>query len=146
MKDSLILPCAHCGQLNRVPAAKLGDRPVCATCHQPLTGGKPADLDPARFQKLIQRSDLPVVVDFWAPWCGPCKMMAPEFAKASEALAGKAILAKLNTQDFPQPAAQLGISGIPTMILFQGGQEKARQSGAMQSPLIQSWILSHQPQ
>ena len=142
MNESLILPCAHCGQLNRVPAAKLQDRPVCATCHQPLTGGKPPELEPGRFEKLIQRSDLPVVIDFWAPWCGPCKMMGPEFAKAAEALAGKAILAKLNTQDYQQPAAQLGISGIPTMILFKNGKEHARKSGAMQASQIQAWILS----
>ncbi len=142
MESSLILPCAHCGQLNRVPSAKLGNRPVCATCHQALTGGKPAELDPERFQKLIQRSDLPVIIDFWAPWCGPCKMMAPEFAKAAASLAGKAILAKLNTQDYPQAAAQFGISGIPTMILFHKGREAARKSGAMQAPQILAWIQS----
>lgn len=142
MSDSLILPCAHCGQLNRVPRDRMADKPVCAECGKRLSGGHPAELDAERFNTLIARSELPVLIDFWAPWCGPCRMMAPWFEEAAEALSGGAILAKLDTEANPGIGARYQVQSIPTMILFEGGREKSRQSGAMQAPQILAWFQS----
>ncbi len=143
MADQILkLVCPNCVSINRVPATRLADGPICGKCKQPLTPGKPIELNPSNFQKLIGNSELPVVVDFWAPWCGPCKMMGPEFAKAAGQLQTQILLAKLNTEDFPQLAAPFNIAGIPTMVLFQQGREVTRQSGAMQQSQIVQWIQS----
>ncbi len=134
------LTCLECGQVNRVPTEKLGAGPKCGTCGAGLLSGKAMEIDLATLQKAARNDELPLVVDFWAPWCGPCRMMAPEFSKAADALKGRARLVKLNTEDHPQAGATYGIRGIPTMIRFAGGREAARQSGAMQASAISKWV------
>lgn len=132
--------CLSCGQVNRVPAEKLTSGPKCGTCGDGLISGKVTEVDPAILAKAARVDELPLVADFWAPWCGPCRMMAPEFAKAAEALKGRARLVKLNTQDHPQAGNSHNIRGIPTMIRFDKGRESRRQSGAMQSSAIVNWV------
>lgn len=129
-KTDVKLACPTCGQVNRVPVAKLTAGPKCGTCGEPLMSGKVAELDPKGLQALSKKDDLPVLVDFWAPWCGPCRMMAPEFAKAAQELKGKARFAKINTEDHPTVSMKNGIRGIPALILYQGGKEVARIAGA----------------
>lgn len=123
--------CVHCGATNRVPAARLADDPSCGRCGQALLAGAPADLDEAGFERVVAHTELPVLVDFWAPWCGPCRMMAPAFAQAAAQLKGRALLVKVNSDEHPQLAARFGIRGIPTLVRLQGGRETARQSGAL---------------
>ena len=123
--------CVHCGATNRVPAARLADDPSCGRCGQALLAGAPAELDEAGFERVVAHTELPVLVDFWAPWCGPCRMMAPAFAQAAAQLKGRALLVKVNSDEHPQLAARFGIRGIPTLVRLQGGRETARQSGAL---------------
>ena len=131
MSDSIHIVCPHCQSINRVPANKLAEKPNCGRCQHPLFTGEPIDLTTATFARHLERSDLPLLVDFWAPWCGPCKMMAPQFEQAASLLEPKVRLAKVNTEAEPHLAAQFGIRSIPTLILFRGGHEVARQAGAM---------------
>ena len=134
------LTCLKCGQLNRVPDAKLSAGPKCAKCSQGLLPTEAIEVNPAILEKASRNDDLPLVVDFWAPWCGPCKMMAPEFSKAAKKLNGKARLVKLNTQSHQSTGARYRIKGIPTMVAFERGKEKKRQSGAMRDGQIVSWV------
>ncbi|WP_425045137.1 thioredoxin TrxC [Primorskyibacter sp. S87] len=134
------LTCLGCGQLNRVPDAKLSSDPKCGKCGVGLMTGQAVDVDPARLEKAARNDDLPLVVDFWAPWCGPCKMMAPEFAKAAKSLNGKARLVKLDTQKHQSTGGRYRIRGIPTMVAFERGKEKKRQSGAMRAGQIVGWV------
>lgn len=122
--------CAHCGATNRIPVDRLGDDPVCGRCSQPLLDGRPVELSDADFERVVAGSDLPVVVDFWAPWCGPCQQMAPQFAQAAGALKGRALLVKVNSDDSPQTAARFGIRSIPTLVRLDHGREVARVAGA----------------
>jgi thioredoxin 2 len=122
--------CPHCGATNRIPSARLGEDPVCGRCGGALLDGQPVELSDANFEKVVAASELPVVVDFWAPWCGPCRQMAPQFEQAAMVLKGRALLVKVNSDDNPQTASRFGIRSIPTLVKLQRGQEVARVAGA----------------
>jgi thioredoxin 2 len=132
--------CPSCAAVNRVPPEKPAESARCGKCRQPLFTGEPAELSGADFEKHLTRNSIPVVVDFWADWCGPCKMMAPEFRKAAQAMEPNVRFVKLDTEAAPDQAAAHGIRSIPTMILFSGGREVARQSGAMPAGQIVQWV------
>ncbi|MBA5637956.1 thioredoxin TrxC [Duganella sp. LX20W] len=141
---SLHIVCPHCDAVNRVPAARLRQQPVCGKCQAALFSGQPLELPAARFLKHIERSDIPVLVDFWAPWCGPCRSMAPHFAQATQRLEPAFRVVKLNTEEAQELAARYAIRSIPTLALFQQGREVARQPGAMDAANIVSWATQHQ--
>lgn len=143
MTETVKLICTTCGQANRVPVSRLDQGPKCGSCGEPLVGGKVAELDAAIHDKATRSDDLPLLVDYWAPWCGPCRMMAPEFAKAAQALAPDVRLAKLNTEDHPAVAQRAGIRGIPALILYHRGREIARLAGARPAAEIVSFVRSH---
>lgn len=145
MTDSVKLTCTTCGQTNRIPRARLAESPRCGSCGDPLVAGKVAELDPATHDKAIRADDLPLLVDYWAPWCGPCRMMAPEFAKAAGQLAPQARLAKLNTQDHPDIAARARIQGIPALVLYHRGREVARLTGARPAADIVAFVRAKTP-
>lgn len=140
--DAILVACPHDGALNRVPRARLGQAPTCGKCGQKLFAGKPVALDAAGFSAHVARAGLPVLVDFWAGWCGPCRQMAPEFDAAAGVLEPRVRLAKLDTEAQAGIAGRYDIRGIPTMILFANGREVARQSGAMSASAIVQWAES----
>lgn len=142
MSDPVHLVCPHCSATNRVPADRLDGDPVCGRCSKPLHDGHPAPVDENRFEAQIARSDLPVVVDFWAPWCGPCRQMAPAFEQASQQMKTRARFVKVNTDEEEALAARFGIRSIPTLAVFKGGREVARQAGAMPAGALVRWVQS----
>ena len=143
MSDSLHVVCPHCAAVNRIPTAKLNENPVCGQCKQALFTGEPVELTASNFDRHIGRSDLPVVVDFWAPWCGPCQQMAPNYHQAAIDLEPYARLSKVNTEDEQQLAGRFNIRSIPTLAIFKDGREIARQSGALDLTSLKRWIQPH---
>jgi len=136
----VLIGCPSCGTLNRVPPERLAEGPSCGKCKAALLDGKPVPVSEASFDAAVLRTELPVVVDFWADWCGPCHAMAPGFERAAAELKPRVRFAKLDTEAAPGIAARYGIRGIPTLILFQAGKEAARVSGAMDARAIQHWV------
>jgi len=143
LTTSIHVVCPSCDAVNRIPDDRLLASPQCGKCHSPLVPGSPPELHGARFVKHLTRNDLPVVVDFWAEWCGPCKAMAPEFSRSAMELQSAARLVKLNTEQDAAAAARYSIRSIPTMILFRNGKEVVRQSGAMRAADITRWVRTH---
>ncbi len=143
MSEALHVVCPQCNAVNRIPASRMGENPKCGKCHQPLFNGHPMELNSGNFQAHTSRSDIPVVVDFWAPWCGPCKMMAPAFEQAAGQMEPNVRYAKVNTEAEQQLGAQFGIRSIPTLAIFKNGREIARQPGAMGAGDIVRWVQSH---
>ena len=143
MAEALHIVCPHCATINRIPSARLEETPKCGHCHEALFSGGVLELSEASFRRHLEHNDVPVAVDFWAPWCGPCKMMAPQYAQAARELEPKVRLAKLNTDEAQQIAGEFAIRSIPTLILFKGGREIARHSGAIGTPDILRWVRSH---
>lgn len=142
MSDSLHLVCPHCHAVNRVPTARLRQKPNCGQCHQSLFTSLPVELTAVTFVKHLERSDIPILIDFWAPWCGPCKIMGPAFAQAAGMLEPQVRLAKVNTEAEPALGAQYNIRSIPTLALFREGREVARQTGVMTAQDIVRWVQS----
>ena len=142
MSTSRQIVCGHCGRINRLPAERTLTAARCGSCHQPAFSGHPIEVDEAGFGRHLAHSDVPVLVDVWAPWCGPCRAMAPMFERAAGELEPRVRLLKLNSDTAPSVSSRLKISGIPTLLLMQGSREIARTSGAMDTGAIVAWTMA----
>ena len=140
MTQAVHIVCPRCDAVNRVPPERITEDAKCGKCRAPLFAGAPLALDEGRFAKHLGRSDLPLVVDFWAPWCAPCRAMAPAFEAVARRIEPKARLIKVNTEEAQALAGRYGIRSIPTLVVFRGGREVARTSGAMDAAALESWI------
>jgi thioredoxin 2 len=139
MSDTYQVVCGHCGRTNRLPAARASRTARCGACHSPIFTGHPVEVDEESLAKHLANNDIPVLIDVWAPWCGPCRAMAPMFERAAQQLEPRVRLLKLNSDEAPAVSSRLNISGIPTLLLMRGGREIARQSGAMDARSIIAW-------
>ena len=142
MSTSRQIVCGHCGKINRLPAERAVADARCGSCHQPIFNGRPVEVDEAGFDRNLAQSSVPLLVDVWAPWCGPCRSMAPMFERAAQELEPMVRLLKLNTDNAPSVSSRLGISGVPTLLLMHDGREIARRSGAMDTRTIVAWTTA----
>ncbi|UXI69896.1 thioredoxin TrxC [Tahibacter amnicola] len=140
MEEPVTIPCVHCEALNRIPRVRLADKPVCGRCKQPLFAGKPVELTDRNFAAIAERGDVPLLIDFWAAWCGPCQQFAPTFTAAARALEPHVRLVKLDTDANPAVAGRFHIRSIPTLIFLHQGREIARQAGAMDARSLERWV------
>jgi len=139
MSDVVQVACPACLAPNRVPAARMAEDPKCGKCGAALLDGAPAELREDQFEDFVQRTELPVLADFWAPWCGPCRAMAPHFERAAQQLKDRVRLVKVNTENAPGLAARYNIRAIPTLVLFRNGVEQKRMSGALDAGALERW-------
>lgn len=140
MSTTIEIACSRCGAINRVPETRLAEKPACGRCHQPLFDGHPVDLTDANFDALVGRTRIPVVIDCWAAWCGPCRMFAPVFEQAARQFEPRLRFAKLDTEANPATAGRFNIRSIPTLIAYRDGHEIARVSGALPLPQFTAWL------
>jgi len=136
----MLIVCTHCLTTNRIASERTGEDPVCGRCKRPLLDGLPVELRDDNFEAVTSKTEMPIVVDVWADWCGPCHMMAPHFQQAAEKLKGRVLLAKLDSDANPQTSNRFAIRSLPTMLMLQGGREVKRQAGAMGAGQILAWI------
>ena len=139
MSETRHIVCGNCGRTNRLPAERASKDAGCGACHQPIFTGHPIEVDEEAFGRHLANNDIPLLVDVWAPWCGPCRAMAPMFERAAGMLEPKVRLLKLNSDKAPSVSSRLNITGIPTLLLMRGGREIARQAGAMDARSIVAW-------
>jgi len=139
VSEVIQVACPACLAPNRVPAARIAEDPKCGKCGAALLDGAPAELNEDQFEPFVQRTELPVLVDFWAPWCGPCRAMAPHFERAAQQMKDRVRLVKVNTEDAPGLAARYNIRAIPTLVLFRNGVEQKRMSGALDAGALERW-------
>ena len=142
MSEGRQIVCGNCGRINRLPADRPATAARCGSCHRPLFDGHPVEVDEQAFARHVAHSDIPVLVDVWAPWCGPCRAMAPMFERAAKELEPMVRLLKLNADKAPSVSSRFSIKGIPTLLLMHDGKEISRQSGAMDARNIVAWTLN----